>query len=848
MYLKRGDSSIQVKWLQQGLRITLYYQMSIDSTFGAGNETAVKKLQSDLGLDQTGIVDDATWAGLCSEILPIQQALKNKGFYSGSLDGVAGDGTYNAVLSFQTANGLSADGMVGPATRNKLYSTSGSTSSTITAADLPFQRGDKGSKIMLLQYSLMILACNPNGTDGVFGPGCETAVKRLQTRYGLSSTGIVDTTTWAKMSSLILEIQQALEAHGYDVGGADGVGGPTTYNQLRYFQADNGLTVDGMCGPATQQALLGTVSGGNDDLPLSRGDRGPRVTNLQWGLLIQGISPNGTDGVFGPGCESAVKRFQVKYNLSQTGIVDVATWDKLVAVVKNMQSLLANKGYTVGPIDGLGTETIFNAIKAFQADNGLTVDGMCGAGTMAVLNGGSSGTGTVSAVQKRGSNGSLTKYLQHILKQLGYNITIDGIFGADMENIVKSFQTAYGLEVDGMCGPGTWSKLFELYHVPVTAPAGTLEKFVAVARYELSLGFAEDNANNINPYGQWYGMNAQSWCAMFVSWCAYQAGISTTFIPKYAYCPTGANWYKQKGRYHNRADGNYTPKVGDIVFFYRAEVGRIGHTGIVVESANGEIVTIEGNTGDKVDTHRYNLTDLYIEGYGDNSPNSEAESENESKVQIIRYANSVFTKLGLGKYLSIFEFDFDKTFTLIDEPNVKVEAVVHHQLTTGTDLPGNISISVDGGVFAATGIETQLSNLVVFAESQYPSFPEISLAGVGTVLADGDIIIRYGTIGDSIQISIETVIADPSIYGLNGTLSLEVIYTIRLDNLPFSPELIADIKRLGNWQEDLDENELAYLTAALLVIIVALSLYFFGAAALWVISEILAYAVKYQIA
>lgn len=77
--------------------------------------------------------------------------------------------------------------------------------------------------------------------------------------------------------------------------------------------------------------------------------------------------------------------------------------------------------------------------------------------------------------------------------------------------------------------------------------------------------------------------------------------------------------------------------------------------------------------------------------------------------------------------------------------------------------------------------------------------------------------------------------------------SLEVIYTIRLDDLPFSPELIADIKRLGNWQEDLDENELAYLTAALLVIIVALSLYFFGAAALWVISEILAYAVKYQI-
>lgn len=42
--------------------------------------------------------------------------------------------------------------------------------------------------------------------------------------------------------------------------------------------------------------------------------------------------------------------------------------------------------------------------------------------------------------------------------------------------------------------------------------------------YELSLGFREDNNNDITPYGEWYGMNGQPWCAMFVSWCALQAG------------------------------------------------------------------------------------------------------------------------------------------------------------------------------------------------------------------------------------------------------------------------------------------------------------------------------------
>ncbi len=46
----------------------------------------------------------------------IQTCLKNAGFYKGKIDGVKGSGTKRAIKEFQAANGLKADGVVGPRT------------------------------------------------------------------------------------------------------------------------------------------------------------------------------------------------------------------------------------------------------------------------------------------------------------------------------------------------------------------------------------------------------------------------------------------------------------------------------------------------------------------------------------------------------------------------------------------------------------------------------------------------------------------------------------------------------------------------------------------------------------
>lgn len=119
--------------------------------------------------------------------------------------------------------------------------------------------------------------------------------------------------------------------------------------------------------------------------------------------------------------------------------------------------------------------------------------------------------------------------------------------------------------------------------------AVTAQAVLNVARSEL--GFREGR-NNDTKFGRWYGLNFNPWCAMFVSWVAWKAGASS-LIPKHAWTPSGANWFKARNRWGTK------PKVGAIVYFdFPGDgVNRISHVGIVESiRPDGKIVTIEGNT------------------------------------------------------------------------------------------------------------------------------------------------------------------------------------------------------------------------------------------------------------
>lgn len=134
---------------------------------------------------------------------------------------------------------------------------------------------------------------------------------------------------------------------------------------------------------------------------------------------------------------------------------------------------------------------------------------------------------------------------------------------------------------------------------------------------------ANAGSNNYTKYGAWYNngsLQGQAWCAMFVSWCANQAGISADIFYSHAYCPYGVTWYKNKNQWHDRS--GYTPKKGDIIYFQSG--GRASHVGIVYDVDSSKVYTVEGNTsggstlvsnGGGVAKKSYSLSYASIMGY-----------------------------------------------------------------------------------------------------------------------------------------------------------------------------------------------------------------------------------------
>lgn len=126
-----------------------------------------------------------------------------------------------------------------------------------------------------------------------------------------------------------------------------------------------------------------------------------------------------------------------------------------MAKTKEIQQTLNNR-YGAGlTVDGYyGPKTKQALIKALQKElnwsynAGLTVDGIFGPKTKAAIRN-----------QRYGNNNYLVYLLQAMLFFYGYNIAVDGKFGANTQNAVIDFQRTHGLTPDGIAGPNTYAAL-----------------------------------------------------------------------------------------------------------------------------------------------------------------------------------------------------------------------------------------------------------------------------------------------------------------------------------------------------------------------------------------------------
>ncbi|MCU0550018.1 MAG: peptidoglycan-binding protein [Leptolyngbya sp. Prado105] len=120
----------------------------------------------------------------------------------------------------------------------------------------------------------------------------------------------------------VIELQTLLRSHGFDLR-VDGDFGSRTETAVQSFQHRHGLRVDGVVGKLTWAALMADVQPGTRLLKL--GSVGADVSELQGLLLVHGFQVC-RNQIYDAATEAAVREFQHRSKLRETGRVDDTTW------------------------------------------------------------------------------------------------------------------------------------------------------------------------------------------------------------------------------------------------------------------------------------------------------------------------------------------------------------------------------------------------------------------------------------------------------------------------------------------------------------------------------------------
>lgn len=126
------EANEKVEEVQALLYLYGYNTGKVDGVLGLRTRNALEEFQEDNGLKSSRFIDEATWNKLCVfrdnelvikrqlNVQLVQKLLKVAGFDAGPVDGKMGERTKEAILAFQKAHNLKADGKIGYQTLTQL--------------------------------------------------------------------------------------------------------------------------------------------------------------------------------------------------------------------------------------------------------------------------------------------------------------------------------------------------------------------------------------------------------------------------------------------------------------------------------------------------------------------------------------------------------------------------------------------------------------------------------------------------------------------------------------------------------------------------------------------------------
>lgn len=243
------------------------------------------------------------------DLLAVDHRLYELGYRDAECNGELDDVTINALIKFQTVNGLEPSGKPDEQTVSLLMSEKAvsqieylSQKAYEYSNAAPLKNGAYGDQVLKLQRALQKLGYFSGKCDGVYGAATAAAVGRFQLANGLNENGVADGAMFLRLyegealswdefiesnrasvgdsGDHVRLIQQCLKELGYFDGECTGKYGEGTQNAVRNFQIDQNIEADGDVDDVTGRALFANAELVSVSDALERGSTDERAAEL----------------------------------------------------------------------------------------------------------------------------------------------------------------------------------------------------------------------------------------------------------------------------------------------------------------------------------------------------------------------------------------------------------------------------------------------------------------------------------------------------------------------------------------------------------------------------------------